>query len=62
MLFAGDLELSRAVALETMFDPSEPGVQFLEEGPGSCPAQYNHNVAMWRGELWWQYMQYEGGA
>ena len=62
MLLAGDLELPRAVSLDPALDPSEPGVQLFEEGPGSCPVQHNHNGGMWNSGLWLQEMWYEGGV
>ena len=37
MLFADDLELARAVTLDPILDPGQPGVKLIEEGPGSCP-------------------------
>ena len=62
MLFADDLELARAVALDPILDPGQPGVKLIEEGPGSCPVQYDHNGGMWKSGLRLQEMWYEGGV
>jgi hypothetical protein len=38
-----------AVSLKLELDPIEPGEQFLEDSPGSCPVQHDHNR---REEVW----------
>ena len=58
---ADDLELTHAVALDSLFNPSEPCVQLFEKGPGSCPVQHKHNDGMWKSGLRLQEMRYEGG-
>lgn len=59
---ADDLELAHAVAFDPMPNPSEPGVQPLEEGPGSCPVVHDHNGGMWKSRLRLQEMRYDGGV
>jgi hypothetical protein len=51
MLFTGDFKLARAVALDPMLDPGEPGVQLLEERLGLCPVQHDHNGGVWKSGL-----------
>ena len=62
MLFADDLEFSCAIPLDPTLYPSEPGVQLLEESPGSCPVQHNHNRSVRKSGLWLQEMRNEGGV
>jgi hypothetical protein len=50
MLFADDLELMRAVTLNPMLNPSEPGAQLLEEPSGPCPVQLDHNGSIGRAD------------
>ena len=61
MRFADDLEVARAVAMDSMFNTHEPCVQLLEEGSALCPVQHNHNDGKWKRGLRLQEIRYEGG-
>ena len=46
MLFTDDRKLPRAVSFDPTLDPSEPGVQLLEDGSGLRPFQHYDNSGM----------------
>ena len=62
MLFAGDLELSCAVALDSMVDSGEQCAHVPEERPGSRLTQHDHSGGVWKSGLRLQEMWYGGGV
>ena len=62
MLFAGDLDLSCAVALNPTVDSGEPCAHVPEERPGSRQTQHDHSGGVWKSGLRLQEMWYGGGV